>query len=214
MSHTLLTVLVGLLSTILGGGGMWAFLKGWQDRAAAREESEIGRLRIDVDALRLREGDCQAKLLLVEARIEAMEQAQDSHIARWIKDGHKRITSINAKALLTIFAPLGYTREDVIGKTFAELDRLDPQVSAEIDRLDRLALARDGAASSSLITFHPLLPEMHVVKVAAAGHDGELIYEGYAYRKNDPDLSDGVGAGRQRQAIVSSAGNMLGGPTK
>jgi hypothetical protein len=203
--------IMAVAGPLLGGGGVWAFMTSWRDRKAVREESEIGRLRVDVDALRQRDKECHAALAAMGKRVLAMEQAQDSQIARWTKDTHKRITWLNAKALFTIFGPLGYAREDVEGKTFAELDKLDPHAVAEIERLDQIALARDGAPHSTLIQFHPMLPEMHVIKLAAMGRDGELVYEGYCYRKNDPDMADAAGHARQMASIESAAERVIDG---
>jgi hypothetical protein len=120
-----------------------------------------------------------------------------------------RLMWVNPKAMLTIFGPLGYTRDDLEGKTFAELDRLDQVAVSEIARLDQVALARDGAPVSGMIRFHPILPEMHVVKITAATKDGGLIYEGYAYRKNDMEVSEGIAAARQIEAIEASANHLM-----
>jgi PAS domain-containing protein len=200
---------VGVLTALIGGGGVWVWLNGRADRADKREESEIGRLRKDVDDLRARDDQCQEKLRAMDQRVEAMEQAQECHIARWVKDARMRVMWVNPKAMLTIFGPLGYTRDDLEGKTFAELDKLDHVAVGEIARLDQVALARDGAPVSSMIRFHPLLPEMHIVKITAAARDGGLIYEGYAYRRNDAEVSEGIAAARQIEAIEASADHLM-----
>jgi hypothetical protein len=60
-----------------------------------------------------------------------------------------------------------------------------------------------------MIRFHPLLPEMHVVKITAATKEGGLIYEGYAYRKNDAEVAEGLGAARQIEAIEAAADHLI-----
>jgi hypothetical protein len=45
---------------------------------------------------------------------------------------------------------------------------------------------------------------MHVVKVATTGKMGALCYEGYAFRANERDVSDGVGQARQIEAREAS----------
>lgn len=211
MDREVLSALIGVVGVILGGGGVWAYLNGWANRKITREESEITRLRGDVQKLRDELSDCETRHDTLEKRIEGLEQAQDSHLARWIKDSDRRLTWCNAKAFLTIFAPLGYTRDFVQGKSFADLGRFDQEAVAEIDRLDEAALAHDGAATTTMVKLHPLLPLMHIVKVAAAGKMGELIFEGYAYRSNDPDVDVALGAMRQREAIIQSTERMAGG---
>jgi hypothetical protein len=129
--------------------------------------------------------------------------------ANVVADEIMRLMWVNPKAMLTIFGPLGYTRDDLEGKMFAELDRLDQVAVSEIARLDQVALARDGAPVSGMIRFHPILPEMHVVKITAATKDGGLIYEGYAYRKNDMEVSEGIAAARQIEAIEASANHLM-----
>lgn len=205
------TILVGAVGSILGGSGVWVWLSGVLKAKGTREESEIGRLRVDLQKLRTELKACEERHDFFEARIAGLEQAQESHLARWIKDASHRIMWVNPKAFLTIFAPLGYKREELDGKTFRDLLRLTREAVLDIERLDEAALARDGLAQSTAIQFHPLLPLMNVVKIATSGKTGELIYEGYAYRTNDPELEGGMQAGRQIEAIKASTEHMLTG---
>lgn len=207
MNHTVLVALITGLFAAVGGAGIWGFLSNWLKLGAAREESEIRRLREEVGQLRDSHRTCEAEVEGLKDRLHAVEHHHVSQLARWIKDASKRIVWLNARAHMTIFAPRGHAREACIGKTFAEL--LDPQAAAEIDRLDRIALAQPGVAASTLIQLHPDLPLMHIVKVAAEGRDGELIFEGYAYRANDRDMSDAEGAERQSEQRVASIDHML-----
>lgn len=209
MDNTLLLGLVGVGGTVLGGGGIWAYITKRADLEAKREEGEIGRLREDVDELRERDRVCQEALDAVEKRLWAMEQAQNSHMARWTKDHHKRVSWVNAKAMLLIFGPLGYSIDQVIGRTFEEL--LDAGAAREIERLDASALVNPGAAVSNLIQLHPHLPVMVVVKVAATGAEGNLVFEGTAYRANDPEVVAGNGAARQREGVETSTAHLIDG---
>jgi hypothetical protein len=142
-------------------------------------------------------------------RLREMERVQshDSHLARWTKDGGKRILWLNAKAYLSIFAPLGVGRDEVEGKTFAEL--LSEDAAMEVARLDEMALAHPEMAASNMIRLHPSLPVMWIVKIAATGLDGALMFEGYAYRTNDRMLSDGIGLERHRVQVARSAESLL-----
>jgi hypothetical protein len=185
-----LVLITGVLSA-LGGVGIWTFLSKWLEIGANRESGEITRLRDDLQAADARHEACEQKIAVeraareeLERRLEAVEHHHSSYMARWIKDAGKRVVWLNSPALLTIFAPLGYSRNDIIGRTFVEL--LDPEAAREIDRLDRDALAIPGKAVSTLVRLHQSLPPMVVVKVAGAGRDSELIYEGYAYCENNP----------------------------
>lgn len=202
----MLVAVTGAFSA-LAGAGLWGFLSKWLQIGAAREESEIKRLREEVAEVKGSHKRCEKEVAELKERLQAVEHHHVSQLARWIKDAHKRIVWLNARAHMTIFAPRGYSREECEGKTFAEL--LDAQAAAEVDRLDRLALAQPGVAASTLIQLHPDLPLMHVVKVAAEGRDGELIYEGYAYRANDRGLTDAEGAERQAGQRAASIDHMI-----
>lgn len=187
-------IAVAVISGVLGGP-VWGFLSRWFDRSAEREEKEIERLRREIKEMREAEKQSRITISSLEARLVIVEQSHESHLARWIKDAHKRIIWLNSKAYLTIFAALGFDRDEIDGKTFGEL--LGPHAASEIERLDRVALNQPGAATSGLIQLHPDMPIMHIVKIAGTGRDGELIYEGYAYRPNDPDLAVSMGIERQ-----------------
>lgn len=50
---------------------------------------------------------------------------------------------------------------------------------------------------------------MVIVKVAAIGREGGLVYEGYAYRTNDRMIADGQGVARQMEALRVSADNLI-----
>jgi hypothetical protein len=143
---TNITAIVSVVASILGGSGLIGYII-WRGDT----------LRKDMEALRRLHGTCEEKVERLEMRLEAVENAQDGHLARWTKDSRKRLTWMNDKAYLTIFAPLGFSREDADGKTFAEL-LIDQSAAMEIERLDRVALSNHGSAVSNLIQLHPDLP--------------------------------------------------------
>jgi hypothetical protein len=194
-------VATGVISAV-GGVGLWTFILKLIGMFWQREEKEMDRLRQDVADLRTKHAHCEERYAALEARFDAVERHHASLVPRWIKDASKRVRWINDAALMTIFAPLQLSREQVEGRTFAEL--LDAEAAREIDRLDRSALARPGQAVSCLVTLHSSLRAMHVVKVAGVGRDRELVYEGYAYRGNDPDDEADRGQRRQEEQIGAS----------
>lgn len=180
-------VLLSLVAALVGGG-IWSFASAWLGHRFRREESETERLRA---AHQL----CEEKVTALEERIDALEHHHASLVPRWITGAGKRIRWINGAAMVTIFGPLGRTRDEVEGRSFGDLFEFG--VGREMDRLDRSALAHPGRAVSTLLHLHPQLPAMHIVKVAGVGRDNELIYEGYAYCANDPD--DALDRGIRRQ---------------
>lgn len=199
MSELLLALLSSLVGALGGGGGVLGYLA-WRGDT----------MRKDFERLHNLHTLCEDKVARLEMRLEAIEHAQDSHLARWTKDSGKRITWMNDKAFITIFAPLGLTREAADGKTFREL-LIDNQAADEIDRLDQTALAQPDSPVSNLVQLHPDLPLMHVVKVASTGKLGELCYEGYAFRVNDRDVADATAIVRQRQQRRASAARLIDG---
>jgi hypothetical protein len=199
VSDLLLALAAALVGGIGGGGGVLGYLA-WRGDTVRNDFERLHRLHTA----------CEEKVTRLEGRLEAVEHAQDSHLARWTKDSAKRLTWMNDKAYMTIFAPLGITREAADGKTFAEL-LIDRASAAEIDRLDQAALAQPDSPVSNLVRLHPDLPLMHVVKVASTGKLGALCYEGYAFRVNDRDLDEARGVGRARDARAVSADRMIPG---
>jgi hypothetical protein len=183
----------------IGSVGLWKVV-----------EKSLERWWNRTDTLEDKHARCVEEVEELKARVAVIEHHHTSYLARWIRDATRRVVWINDKALLSIFAPLDLTREQVIGKTLAELP-FDQVAVAEVDRLDAAALAHPEVAASNVIQMHPLLPLMVIVKVAAVGRDGELVFEGYAYRTNDRMIADGFGADRQRRAIEASSDHMLGG---
>lgn len=125
----------------------------------------------------------------------------------WIKDRHGRLVWLNDKAFLTLFAPLGYTRDELDGKTFRDL--LDPVAAEEIELLDRAALIHPGHTQSVLIQLHPDLPFLVVIKVACISDSGEVQYEGCAYNPSDPEIRSATGTRRQIIQRSQSADNVL-----
>lgn len=210
MNSTVATILVAVLSALFGAGGGGMIVVKWRELRDRREESEIGRLRADIAEAKAGHSSCEREVKKLQTRLTAVEHHHTSYLARWIKDGTKRVVWLNDKALLTIFAPLGLSREGVIGKLFSEL--LDPAAAHEIDRLDAQALAHPEVAASNVIQLHPLLPVMVIVKMAAVGRAGELVFEGYAYRTNDRMLADAMGADRQREQLFASGDHLLPQP--
>jgi hypothetical protein len=167
---------------------------------------KLGFDQTEMDRMRRGHRECEERLRDVQQRLALIEAHHASYFARWIRDVHKRVLWVNDKAMLTIFAPLGYNREDVYGKTFSDL--LDPLAAKEIDQLDQAALASPGSPASAPIKLHPDLPLKIVVKVAGSGRDGDLIYEGIAFRPNDREIITGFGIGRNAAQRALSLDNL------
>lgn len=190
-------ILVALIGGVASAPVWNSFL-----RLLGRPQSEIARLRSEVGEVRTLHAGCEEKVKGLQDRLAVIEHHHSSHFARWILDAHKRFAWVNDKALLTIFAPLGFGRDDVHGKTFHDL--VDANAARELDRLDQAALANPGSTASNFIKLHPDLPLKCIVKVAGTGRDGELIYEGMAFRPNDPEVSAGFGLNRTHAARVAA----------
>ncbi len=210
MADVIAIALPAIIGAVGGGSASLAvMLPKMRELRDKREENEIARLREDGHNCRQDVERLEKQLDEVSARLTLVEHHHASYLARWFKDSTKRVTWLNDKAFLSIFAPLGLKREDVLGRQFAEI--LDPRAAAEIDRLDQAALAHPDLPASNVIQLHPLLPVMVVVKIAAIGRAGDLVYEGYAYRTNDRMVAEGVGADRQRLAIETASVRMVEG---
>ena len=167
----------------------------WLSVGAARRKDDITRLGEEVSGLKTELATCEERHGVLETRLRAVEQRSASYFALWIKDRHRRLVWVNDKAFLTLFAPLGYGRDEIDGKTFRDL--LDPNAADEIELLDKAALAHPGATQSILIQLHPDLPYLVVIKVAAIADNGDVQYEGCAYSPGDPEIRSAMGTRRQ-----------------
>lgn len=194
MDPTVTVALVGVLSAV-AGGGVWTFASQRLGINAQTQRDVIKRLDQDVTRLNQELTSCEERHDVLETRLRAVEQRSTSYFAMWIKDRNGRLVWLNDKAFLTLFAPLGYTRDELDGKTFADL--LDPVAAAEIELLDRAALAHPGATQSILIQLHPDLPFLVVIKVASISDKGDVQYEGCAYNPSDPEIRSAMGTRRQ-----------------
>ena len=116
---------------------------------------------------------------------------------------------MNDKAYLMVFAPLGYSRSELDGKTFEEV--LDKKAATEVDMLDQMALTHPGTPHHTLMQLHPQLPLMVVVKVATLDEDGEVQYEGVAYHLGDTELTHSLGVRRSIQQSEASAKHVIDG---
>lgn len=185
--------LVPLISAIVSGVTavpVWNTIMKMTGRGA----TEIDRLRLEVRENSTKHARCEEKVAALAERILQIEHHHASAFARWILDVHKRITWVNSKALISIFGPIGLTRDEIEGRTFRDL--LDKQAADELDRLAMAALNHDNTPVSNLIRLHPDLPVMQIVKMATDGRNGELIFEAIAFRTNDPDVIIGLGVAR------------------
>jgi hypothetical protein len=168
--------------------------------------TENARLRNEIAEVKTQHEACEEKIGDLTLRLAAVEHHYASHFSRWLTDAHKRVIWVNSRALLTIFAPINLGRDEVEGRLFNEL--IDAAAAKEIDMLERAALASPGQVVSNLITLHPDLPVMHIVKVAASGREGELIYETIAFRTNDPEVIKGFGILRNAEQRARSIDNL------
>ena len=194
VSDAVVVALVGVASAI-AGGGMWTALGTWLNLRPATRKDEIARLDGRVTTLTEELATCEERHGILETRLRAVEHRNGSYFALWIKDRYRRLVWLNDKAFLTLFAPLGYARDELDGKTFRDL--LDPAAADELDMLDQAALAHSGQTQSILLQLHPDLPFMVIIKVAAIAENGDVQYEGCAYSPGDPEIRSAVGARRQ-----------------
>ena len=208
MSQELVVALFGVGGSILGTGGLLGLLNARMKIGAAKEKSEIERLRLDIAEFRSELSACEDRHTVLETRLKAVEFDNAIFLARWKKDATKRLIWISDKAFLMIFAPLGYaSRDDLQGHTFAELLG-DVEAIREIDLLDQIALAQPRSVVSNLINLQPGGPPTMVLKVATMVDD-ELVYEGYAYQASHPDLLMAAGKARQARQIEASTTHLL-----
>ena len=125
MSSEVVTAMVGLGGAIVGGP-LWNFLIARLNMGAAKEERESDRLRSDLADERKGHKECLSRLEELERRVEMVEHHHGSYLARWIvQDSSRRIVWLNNQALIMIFAPLGYSRVDVVGRRFVDLLEAD-----------------------------------------------------------------------------------------
>jgi hypothetical protein len=194
VSDTITTVSIAAISAI-AGGGVWTFLASWLNVGHTKRKDELTRLDGEVGKLREELATCEERHGVLETRLRAVEHRNGSYFALWIKDRHRRLVWLNDKAFLTLFAPLGYARDELDGKTFRDL--LDPVAADELDMLDRAAVAHHGATQSILLQLHPDLPFMVIIKVACIAENGDVQYEGCAYSPGDPEIRSAAGTRRQ-----------------
>lgn len=196
------------LAAIVGSGGVGAIVVKLIDRRAASEESEIQRLRVDVAACTEKHADCERKYEQLEIRLRAVEASTPSYLARWVKGQDKRLLWCNDRAYMTMFAPLGWARDQVLDKTFEELlGEGSGSAIRLLDKMDRAALRRPGQVQSVGLQLHPDLPTMIVAKVAFAAEDGNLRYEGCSFVPNQ--FATDIGAQRQIEARTNAAEELL-----
>jgi hypothetical protein len=207
VNQIVVTAIAALASAFVGGG-VWTFASAWLGQSFSKEQSEIKRVRADLTKVQDAHKGCEERVATLERRLESVEHHHASLLPRWIKDANKRIRWINGAAMVSVFGPLDLARDQVEGHTFAEL--LDMEAARELDRTDRAALARPGMPISTLLQLHSKLPLMHIVKVAGAGRDGELVYEGYAYCMNDPADALDRGVRRAEEQLGLSTLRMQG----
>jgi hypothetical protein len=188
------------IGSALATSGVWLFLTEVFKIGSAKRKDEL-------ESLRISHAECEKKYKELETRLEALEHSRDSQFARWIKDRNGCIVWMNSKAYLMLFAPLGYSREELTAKTFRQL--FDPGVGAEIEALDYAALTNSGVAQPILIQLHPNLPFLNIVKVAYSGASGEVQYEGIAYQPGDPEIRHAAGVKRQVQQLTASASHII-----
>jgi len=182
-------------ASAVAGGGVWTFLGTWLNVGHSNRKDELARLDGEVGKLREELATCESRHGILETRLRAVEHRNGSYFALWIKDRHRRLVWLNDKAFLTLFAPLGFARDELDGKTFADL--FDTAAAAEIEHLDRMALAHPGATQSLLIQLHPDLAFTVIIKVAAIAENGDVQYEGCAFSPGDPEIRSAAGTRRQ-----------------
>lgn len=207
-TDAVLIAAVGVASSLVGGPG-WSYLTARLNVGQTQRKDDLDRLDKEVVTLRQELDTCEERHGTLEARLRAVEQRNGSYFALWIKDRHRRLVWLNDKAFLTLFAPLGLARDELDGKTFADL--LDPAAAAEVEMLSRAALAHPGQTQSMLVQLHPDLPFMVVIKVASIAENGDVQYEGCAYGPGDPEIRSAAGTRRQIVQRSSTLDRMIEG---
>lgn len=190
-----LTMLLVAAISALGGGGAAAMFSRWVDKG----EAEIERVRSDLAECNRSHQSLRERCDELELRLRIVEAASPSYLARWVKGQDRRLLWLNDRAYLTMFAPLGFSREQVLNRTFEELyGDGNGEAIAMLAELDRAAIRAPNETQSIAIQLHPELPMMVVVKVAFVGPDGLLQFEGTSFVPNYLN-TESAGAVRQRE---------------
>lgn len=191
-----LQTIATVVSTVgtLGFGGWFLKYKSDSRRAKlADHESLLADLTRITDE---REKECDRKLKahqeqidLLRARVNILNfSTAASSLPHWWKDIEGRYLEIDRAFEVSIAAPLGKRREDIIGKTDAEI--FDPKLDQELRETDKRALLSNSRATIAHgIRFHSGLPSYTILKeVLTFDHlGGRVGYSGIAYPQTADD---------------------------
>lgn len=167
------------------GGIMWRHFSG-----------QVAELRKEIAAR-----DEQIAQLKIE--LGGVVRANRLALPLWTQDAAGRLLWASPRAMLVIFAPMGLTGEDVLGKNFLEV--FGPEVAHESDMLDRAAMTQIDTTHFAIINFAPgTLQPMFVTKTVTIDDEGQIIKQGAAFRLHELAKGDGNFA-NALQRMISSA---------
>lgn len=180
----------------LGFGGWFLKYKSDSRRAkAADHESLLADLVRMTDE---REKECDRKLKAHQEQIDVLRarvnilnfSTSASSLPHWWKGIDGRYLEVDRAFEVSIAAPLGKRREDIIGKLDSEI--FGPELSAALMEADRRALLSTTKADITHgIQFHSGLPTYTILKeVLTFDHlGGRVGYSGIAYPQSADDQS-------------------------
>lgn len=120
--------------------------------------------------------DCDQARDELLARIVKMEAANGCDFPQWIRDAKGHFISLNIEFMRLVATPLGYTKSDLIGKTFEELDHFSKSLREILIHLDKQALEHGFACANHVEIYPGRFVSIH--KTTGESAQGDIVYVG------------------------------------
>lgn len=135
----------------------------------------------------------------LKREISGIVASNEIQLAVWSKDEQGRILWVSPRAMLVLFAPLGLSEIEVVGKTFGQL--FSPEVEEQIRALDTSALMDVDSTKMDIVKFSDKHQPMLVLKTVFE-KDGRILKQGIAFRQIDVLLN-----AKTLQKLLNKSGN-------
>lgn len=122
----------------------------------------------------------------LKREISGIVTTNELQLAVWSKDEQGRILWVSPRAMLLLFAPMGMSEIEVIGKTFGQI--FGPDIEKQIQELDTSALTDIDSTKMDIIKLSPKHQPMLILKTIFE-KDGRILKQGVAFRQLDVSLN-------------------------
>lgn len=134
---------------------------------------------------------CISERSILTGRVTALEVIQSGDVPRWVRNRKGVFLSVSGEFLRLFAEPVGYSEEDILGKTFEQLPNFSEELRRQLREIDLEALVHQYASRCHVSISVNVKATIIKICRSGSGSGQNVLYIGYAVPELKPERNIG-----------------------